>query len=265
MSRITETFAQLKAAGRPGLVTYITAGDPSLARTRDLLFALARSGADVIELGVPFSDPLADGPVIQRASERALAAGTTLDAVLGLVAEVRAELPTPIVLFTYANPIVRMGFEVFAQRAADAGVDGVLLLDVPIEEAAEVQSLLDARDIDTIFLLSPTTTPERIRDAARLGRGFLYAISRLGVTGVRDSVADGADALVARIKRETSLPLALGFGISHPDHVQAVGRWADAAVVGSGLVQVIAECGDSPSLVPRVEGYIRWLTGEVPA
>jgi tryptophan synthase alpha chain len=265
MSRITETFAQLKAAGRPGLVTYITAGDPSLARTRDLLFALARAGADVIELGVPFSDPLADGPVIQRATERALTAGTTLDAVLGLVAEVRAELVTPIVLFTYANPIVRMGFEVFAQRAAEAGVDGVLLLDVPIEEAAEVQTLLDARDIDTIFLLSPTTTPERIRDAARLGRGFLYAISRLGVTGVRDRLADGADALVARIRRETSLPLALGFGISHPDHVQAVGRWADAAVVGSGLVQVIAECGDSPSLVPRVEGYIRWLTGEVPA
>ena len=265
MTRIAETFASLKAAGRPGLVTYITAGDPSLARTRDLLFALARAGADVIELGVPFSDPLADGPVIQRATERALAAGTTLDAVLGLVAEVRAELPTPIVLFTYANPIARMGFEVFAQRAADAGVDGVLLLDVPIEEAVEVQSLLDARDIDTIFLLSPTTTPERIRDAARLGRGFLYAISRLGVTGVRDRLADGADALVARIKRETSLPLALGFGISHPDHVQAVGRWADAAVVGSGLVQVIAECGDSPSLVPRVEGYIRWLTGEVPA
>jgi len=265
MTRIAETFASLKAAGRPGLVTYITAGDPSLARTRDLLFALARAGADVIELGVPFSDPLADGPVIQRATERALAAGTTLDAVLGLVAEVRAELPTPIVLFTYANPIVRMGLEVFAQRAAEAGVDGVLLLDVPIEEAAEVQSLLEARDIDTIFLLSPTTTPERIRDAARLGRGFLYAISRLGVTGVRDRLADGADALVARIKRETSLPLALGFGISHPDHVQAVGRWADAAVVGSGLVQVIAECGDSPSLVPRVEGYIRWLTGEVPA
>jgi tryptophan synthase alpha chain len=265
MSRITETFAQLKAAGRPGLVTYITAGDPSLARTRDLLFALARAGADVIELGVPFSDPLADGPVIQRATERALTAGTTLDAVLGLVAEVRAELVTPIVLFTYANPIVRMGFEVFAHRAAEAGVDGVLLLDVPIEEAAEVQTLLDARDIDTIFLLSPTTTPERIRDAARLGRGFLYAISRLGVTGVRDRLADGADALVARIRRETSLPLALGFGISHPDHVQAVGRWADAAVVGSGLVQVIAECGDSPSLVPRVEGYIRWLTGEVPA
>lgn len=265
MSRITETFTKLKAAGRPGLVTYITAGDPSLARTRDVLFALARAGADVIELGVPFSDPLADGPVIQRATERALAAGATLDAVLGLVADVRAELTTPIVLFTYANPVARMGFGAFADRAAKAGVDGVLLLDVPIEEAGEVQGLLAARDIDPIFLVSPTTTPERIRDAARLGRGFLYAISRLGVTGVRDRVADGAEALVARIRKETSLPLALGFGISHPDHVRAVGQWADAAVVGSGLVQVIAECGDSPSLVPRVEAYVRWLMGEVPA
>jgi len=265
MARIAETFAKLKAGGRSGLVTYITAGDPSLARTRDLLFALARAGADVIELGVPFSDPLADGPVIQRATERALAGGTTLDAVLGLVADVRAELATPIVLFTYANPIARMGFEAFADRASEAGVDGVLLLDVPIEEAGQVQHLLDARGIDTIFLLSPTTTPERIREAARLGRGFLYAISRLGVTGVRDQLADGAGALAARIKKETSLPLAMGFGISHPDHVREVGRWADAAVVGSGLVQVIAECGDAPSLVPRVEAYVRWLTGGVPA
>jgi len=265
MSRISQTFARLKAEGRSGLVTYITAGDPSLARTRDLLFALADAGADVIELGVPFSDPLADGPVIQRATERALAAGTTLDSVLELVADVRTQLATPLVLFTYANPVARMGFEVFADRAAAAGVDGVLLLDVPIEEAGGIQALLDARAIDTIFLLSPTTTAERIAEAARLGRGFLYAISRLGVTGVRDTVAAGADALVARIRQHTSLPLALGFGISHPDHVLAVGQWADAAVVGSGLVQVIAECGDSDALVPRVEHYVRWLKGEVPA
>ena len=265
MSRITETFAKLKAEGRPGLVTYITAGDPTLARTRDLLKALPRAGADVIELGVPFSDPLADGPVIQRATERALASGTTLDAVLALIAEVRAEIEAPIVLFTYANPIARMGFEAFADRARAVGVDGVLLLDVPIEEASEVQALLDARGIDTIFLLSPTTTPERLREAARLGRGFLYAISRLGVTGVRDQLAEGAEALVARIKRETSLPLALGFGLSRPEHVEAVGKWADAAVVGSGLVNVIAEAGDTPDLVPRVEGYLRWLTGKVPA
>ena len=166
-------YRDLRAAeggrARPGLVTYITAGDPSLARTRDLLFALARAGADVIELGVPFSDPLADGPVIQRATERALAAGTTLDARAGPGGRRARELATPIVLFTYANPIARMGFAVFAERAAAAGVDGVLLLDVPMEEAGEVQGLLDARGIDTIFLLSPTTTPERIREAARAG------------------------------------------------------------------------------------------------
>jgi tryptophan synthase alpha chain len=265
MSRIADTFAKLKAEGRAGLVTYITAGDPSLARTRDLLCLLPRAGADVIELGVPFSDPLADGPVIQRATERALASGTTLEQVLALVAEVRPEVDAPLVLFTYANPVARMGFEAFADRAAAAGVDGVLLLDVPIEEAGDVQALLDARGIDTIFLLSPTTTPERLREAARLGRGFLYAISRLGVTGVRDQLAEGAEALVARIKRETSLPLALGFGLSRPEHVDAVGKWAEAAVVGSGLVQVIAEAGDTPDLLPRVEGYLRWLTGKVPA
>jgi tryptophan synthase alpha chain len=261
MGRIADTFARVKAEGRTGLVTYLTAGDPSLARTKDLLFALERAGADVIELGVPFSDPLADGPVIQRATERALAGGTTLGDVLALVADVRATLGVPVVLFTYANPVVRMGLEAFADRAAAAGVDGVLLLDVPLEEAGEVHARLEARGIDTIFLLSPTTTPDRIREAARLGRGFLYAISRLGVTGVRDQVAEGADRLAARIRQETTLPIALGFGISRPEHVRAVGQWADAAVVGSGLVQVIADCGDSPALVPRVEAYVRWLTG----
>jgi tryptophan synthase alpha chain len=262
MSRITDAFSRVKARGRTGLVTYLTAGDPTLARTKELLFALERAGADVIELGVPFSDPLADGPVIQRATERALAAGTTLSGVLDLVSEVRPALMTPIVLFTYANPVARLGFETFADRAAHAGVDGVLLLDVPIEEAHDIHALLSARNIDTIFLLSPTTTDERIRVAQELGQGFLYVISRLGVTGVRDTVAEGADALVARIRRETTLPVALGFGISTPDHVQTVGRWADAAVVGSGLVRVIAEHGDADSLVPAVEAYVRWLTGQ---
>jgi tryptophan synthase alpha chain len=262
MARIAQTFTRLKTENRTGLVTYLTAGDPTVERTRELLFALERAGADVIELGVPFSDPLADGPVIQRATERALASGTTLSRVLDLVAEVRPRLSTPVVLFTYANPIVRMGFETFADRASAAGVDGVLLLDVPIEEAHEVHALLSARDIDTIFLLSPTTTTERIRVADQLGRGFLYVISRLGVTGVRDAVAVGADELVARIRQVTTLPVALGFGIAHPDHVRQVGQWADAAVVGSGLVQVIAEHGDRDTLGPAVESYIRWLTGQ---
>jgi tryptophan synthase alpha chain len=261
VSRIATTFERLKAESRTGLVTYITAGDPSLERTRDVLLALARSGADVIEVGVPFSDPLADGPVIQRATERALAAGATLDKVLALVADVRPQLEVPLVLFTYANPVARMGFEAFARRAAASGVDGVLTLDLPVEEAGEFRELLGNQGLDTIFLLSPTTTDERIRRAGKLGSGFLYGISRLGVTGARTQVAAGAADLAARIRRETTLPLALGFGISLPEHVQEIGRVADAAVVGSGLVQVIAEAGDSASLVPAVEGYVRWLTG----
>ena len=261
MGRITDAFDRLKREGRTGLVTYITAGDPTVARTQDILFALERAGADVIELGVPFSDPLADGPVIQRATERALAGGTTLDDVIGLVERVRARLTAPIVLFTYANPILRMGLREFGQRASAAGVDGVLILDLPVEEADEWRSLFESDGLDTIFLLSPTTTDDRIRQAARLGRGFLYGISRLGVTGARAAVATGAIDLAERVRRETSMPVALGFGVSHPDHVREIGRAADAAVVGSALVQVIADAGDSEGLVPAVEGYVRWLKG----
>jgi tryptophan synthase alpha chain len=261
MGRITDAFDRLKRGGRTGLVTYITAGDPTVARTQDILFALERAGADVIELGVPFSDPLADGPVIQRATERALAGGTTLDDVIGLVERVRARLTVPIVLFTYANPILRMGLREFGQRASAAGVDGVLILDLPVEEADEWRSLFESHGLDTIFLLSPTTTDDRIRQAARLGRGFLYGISRLGVTGARAAVATGAIDLAERVRRETSMPVALGFGVSHPDHVREIGRAADAAVVGSALVQVIADAGDSEGLVPAVEGYVRWLKG----
>ncbi|HEY8536692.1 MAG TPA: tryptophan synthase subunit alpha [Vicinamibacterales bacterium] len=258
--RIARAFARMRADGRTGLVTYLTAGDPSLARTRDLLFALERAGADVVELGVPFSDPLADGPVIQRASERALRGGTTLGGVLELVADVRSTLSIPIVLFTYANPVVRLGLETFADQAAAAGVDGVLLLDVPIEEADAARAVLSARGIDMIFLVSPTTTAARLARAAALGSGFLYGISRLGVTGVRDRISEEAGALASRVRQATDLPLAIGFGLSRPEHIAAVGRFADAAVVGSGLVQVIAEAGDTPSLVPRVEAYVRSLT-----
>lgn len=261
MSRFTRTFERLKSEGRTGLVTYITAGDPSLVRTRELLPALVRAGADVLEIGVPFSEPLADGPVIQRATERALAAGTTLDKVLTVVEEVRSSIDAPLVLFTYVNPVARMGFARFAERAARAGVDGVLTLDLPIEEAGEFRGLLDTAGLDTIFLLSPTTTPERMAHAAALGRGFLYGISRLGVTGARDQVAASASELAARVRGVTNLPLALGFGVSKPEHVRDIGRLADAAVVGSALVQVIADAGDSPSLVPDVEAYVRWLSG----
>ena len=260
MSRLADTFTRIKAEGKaPGLVTYVTAGDPDLHRTGGILRALDRSGADVLEVGVPFSDPLADGPVIQRATERALASGTTLQGVLGLIGGLRDELRAPIVIFSYANPILRLGAERFADRAREAGVDGVLVLDLPIEEADEFRSLLASRGIDTILLLSPTTTDERLRRAAMLGSGFLYAISRLGVTGARDAVADGAEEMVRRIRAASSLPVALGFGISKPEHVREVGRWADAAVVGSALVNVIAEAGASDDLNTRVEEYVRWL------
>ena len=259
MGRLAETFARVRKAGEPGLVTYVTAGDPDIPRSEGILRALDRAGADVLEVGVPFSDPLADGPVIQRATERALASGTTLVKVLEMIGRVRKDVQAPIVLFSYANPILRLGVEPFVERAQAAGVDGVLVLDLPIEESTEFRDLLCQRGIDTILLLSPTTTDERLRTAATLGSGFLYAISRLGVTGARDEVADGAQEMVERIRRVSDLPVALGFGISKPEHVRAVGRWADAAVVGSALVSVIAESGASESLNTRVEEYVRWL------
>jgi tryptophan synthase alpha chain len=259
MSRLAEVFAREKASGAKGLVTYVTAGDPSLARTAGILRALDRAGATVIEVGVPFSDPLADGPVIQRATERALAAGATLSGVLDLIASVRKDITAGLVVFSYANPIMRLGAETFADRARDAGVDGVLVLDLPLEEADSFRALLASRGIDTILLLSPTTSDERLRKAASVGSGFLYAISRLGVTGARDRVADGAEAMVRRIRAVSDLPVALGFGISKPEHVREVGQWADAAVVGSALVNVIAEAGASDDLDTRVEEYVRWL------
>ena len=261
-SRISGAFERIRAERRTGLVTYVTAGDPDMARSADVLYALDRAGADVLEVGIPFSEPLADGPVIQRATERALAAGATASGVLDLVKRVRSTVKAPIVLFTYANPVLRMGVDVFGDRARDAGVDGVLVLDLPIEEAGGFRDAMAARDIDMIFLLSPTTTDARMKDAAKLGRGFLYGISRLGVTGTRDTVADGAQALAARMRAATPLPIALGFGISSPEHVRQIGTFADAAVVGSGLVGVIAEAGKSPELVERVESYVRWLRGD---
>lgn len=242
-------------------MAYVTAGDPDLARTADILVALANGGADVIEVGVPFSDPLADGPVIQRASERALASGTTLRRTLEMVRRMRSAIDAPLVLFTYVNPIVRMGEAAFVRAAADAGIDGVLVLDLPVEEAGPFRERLVEADIDPIFLLSPTTTDARIGEAARLGRGFLYVISRLGVTGARERLAEDAEALVRRIRNVSALPLALGFGISTPEQVAQVGRWADAAVVGSAIVNVIAEHGGAPDLADRVGSYARWLKG----
>jgi tryptophan synthase alpha chain len=262
MSRLAETFARLRSTRSPGLVTYVTAGDPDLSRSREVLLALARAGADVLEVGVPFSDPIADGPVIQRASERALAAGSHLEASLDLIKSVRAQIAAPLVLFTYVNPVLRLGSEDFVRRAAEAGIDGVLLLDLPIEEADPMRQALDARGIDLIFLVSPTTTDDRLREAARLGRGFLYVISRLGVTGTRDAVAATAKPLVDRIRAVTPMPIALGFGVSRPEHVKDITAFADAAVVGSAIVQEIAKAsGNGGNPAAAVEAFVTWLKG----
>ena len=259
MSRLASTFEALKREGRAGLVTYVTAGDPSPAVSRDVLRAIAAAGADVLEVGVPFSDPIADGPAIQRATERALAAGGNLSVTLQMIADVRADVRQPMVLFTYVNPVLQMGVDAFVARAADAGVDGVLLLDLPIEESDDMCGRLAARGIDQIFLISPTTTDARVKVAATLGRGFLYVISRLGVTGARAQVAGTAAPLVERIRAVTTLPIAVGFGLSRPEHLAEVGGYADAAVVGSALVTVIGEAGEDAAA--RAGAFVRWLRG----
>ncbi len=259
MSRIDDRFLELRREGRTGLVTYVTAGDPSLSISAEVIAALDRGGADLIEIGVPFSDPLADGPVIQRASERAIASGTTLGRTLDLIEQQRVRVRAPIVLFSYANPIVRMGLAAFAARAARAAVDGVVVLDWPPEEGHDLLTEVKAAGIDMVYLVSPTTSPERIRMVAERGSGFLYAISRLGVTGAKRELAPGVGELVSRIRAVSALPVAVGFGVSRPEHVRDIGKVADAAVVGSALVQLIAEASTAPDLAERVRRHVEWL------
>ncbi|HEV2388686.1 MAG TPA: tryptophan synthase subunit alpha [Candidatus Acidoferrales bacterium] len=238
-TRIGRRFDHLRRAGELGLVAYVTAGDPSLGATHEIVLAAAEAGADVIELGVPFSDPIADGPVIQRASERALRSGTTLASVIDLVSELRRSTDVPLVLFGYFNPILQMKLEVFAERATLAGADGVLVTDLTPEEAGEFCAVARAAGLDTIFLAAPTTTAERIRRIAQAASGFLYLISRTGVTGQRDRLPPDLSELVERARRATTLPLAVGFGLSRPEHIRALVGKVDAAVVGSALVAEI--------------------------
>jgi tryptophan synthase alpha chain len=225
---------------KPGLVIYLTAGDPDLATTREIALAAIDNGADVIELGVPFSDPLADGPVIQRASERAVARGTRLTDVLALAKELRAARPAAgLVLFSYLNPVVRMGMKTFCERAAEAGADGVLLTDMIVEEAGEYLEAMREHALAPVFLAAPTSPDARLKAIAGVSQGFVYAISRVGITGTQQKVAGDAAELVGRLRQFTSLPIAVGFGISNADHVKAVGEFADAAVIGSALVALI--------------------------
>jgi tryptophan synthase alpha chain len=236
---------------KPGIVAYLTAGDPSLTATRDIALAALDNGADVIELGVPFSDPLADGPVIQRASERAVAKGTTLTQVLALCKEIRAARPTAgMVIFSYLNPIVRMGMETFCARAAEAGADGVLLTDMIVEEAGAYLAAMKQNSLAPIFLAAPTSPDARLKAIAEASlatgnAGFVYAISRVGITGTRDTVASDAPGLVERLRKFTQLPIAVGFGISNAAHVRAVGEFADAAIIGSALVALIEQTGEA--------------------
>jgi tryptophan synthase alpha chain len=224
----------------PGLVVYLTAGDPDLAMTREIALAAIDNGADVIELGVPFSDPLADGPVIQRASERAVAKGTRLSDVLGLAAELRTARPQAgIILFSYLNPVLRMGMNEFCARAAGVGADGVLLTDMIVEEAAEYLDAMHANKLAPVFLAAPTSPDARLKAIADNSQGFVYAISRTGITGTQSSLTSDAAQVVTRLKQFTKLPVALGFGISNAEHVKAVGEFADAAVIGSAIVQLI--------------------------
>ncbi len=259
-SRIENTFRDLRERGAKGLVVYLTAGDPTLDDTGKILAAVDRAGADVVELGVPFSDPLADGPVIQRASERALRAGTSLRKILALLPQWRAAVRAPMILFTYYNPVLQYGLEDFSLDAARAGVDGSLVVDLTPEESSDYVAAMRSQNLDTVFLASPTSTDERLERVARLSTGFLYLISRTGVTGERQQLSSSLRPLVARVRRFTRLPLAMGFGISNPEQVQEVQSLAEAAVVGSALVRAIEDRYASEG-EGGIEKFVRWLRG----
>lgn len=257
--RITQRFRELSEAGELGLVAYVTAGDPSLDATERIVLATADAGADIIELGVPFSDPVADGPTIQRASERALRNGVTLSAVLDLVARLRTRTKIPLVLFSYFNPILQMGIEKFADAAVSAGADGVLATDLTPEESGDYRVALRSRGLDTIFLAAPTSTDARLARIAAVSSGFLYLISRTGVTGARESLSEELPTLVRRVRKFTPLPIAVGFGISLPTHVTVLGGIADAAVVGSALMAAVEKAPNGEAAAESAAALVRTL------
>jgi tryptophan synthase alpha chain len=259
MSRISEVFAKLKSKKRGGFIPFITAGDPDLTVTEKLLCELAEAEADIIEVGVPFSDPVADGPVIQRASERALKRGTNVKSVLDCIAEVKRQIDVPIVLFSYYNPLLQFGPEALATAAQRAGVDAILVTDLLPEEAGAWTTMLAAHNLDPIFLVAPTTSEERLKLITRQTRGFIYAISRTGVTGAREDINKSAESLVRRIRLVTQLPVAVGFGISSPAQVREVWRYADAAVIGSAIVSEIERLSDDRELVRKIGQFVRNL------
>jgi tryptophan synthase alpha chain len=262
MSRIAGMFDVVRARGEAALVPYVTAGDPDLATTRELVRAAVAEGADAIELGVPFSDPMADGPVLQRASARALASGTSLPRVLELVADLRAEMTQPIILFGYYNPFFRYGVEPIATDAAAAGADGILCVDLPPEEADDLRNATRAAGLDLIALLAPTTPMSRVKFIARRASGFLYFVSVLGTTGARTALPPELPEMVGRVRRATTLPVGVGFGVSTPEQAAWIARFADAVVVGSALGRLVEE-GDARGAPGRVASFVGALRGAI--
>ncbi len=259
-TRIGSLFAQCEKEKRKAFIAYLTAGDPRPEDTTSLVLALERGGADLIELGMPFSDPIADGPVIQRASERALRAGMTLSRLLESVREIRRYSEIPLLLFSYLNPLLKYGFDRLAREASQAGIDGVLLTDLSVEEAADPVRRLQEHGLDTVFLAAPTSTEHRLRLVAEHSSGFVYVVSRTGVTGEQQSLSDAAAPLTRRMREFTELPLAVGFGISTPQQVAEIGQIADGVVVGSAIVHFIETYSSSPELPEQLESFARQLT-----
>jgi tryptophan synthase alpha chain len=257
VTRIAERFAALRAAGERAFAPFVTAGDPDLETTGELLLALAENGADLIEIGIPFSDPSADGPTIQRASERALARGTTLRKVLPLVARLRAQVKIPLLLMGYANPFYALGADGCAAACADAGVDGVICPDLPPEEGADLYGAFAKRGVDAVLLAAPTTTPARMRMLVHNTRGFLYYVSLTGVTAARSELATGIEQSVAAIRALSDIPVCVGFGISRPEHAREVGRYADGVAVGSAIVSVIEAAPSKGAAVEAVARFAR--------
>ena len=261
MTRIEKLFERLKSEGRKAFIPYITSGDPSLEITLELVLALDKAGADLIELGVPFSDPIADGPVIQRATDRALRNGVTLHKVLQLGENIRKKSEIPLVLFSYFNPLLNHGLEKLAKDAVAAGFDGILASDLTIEESEPFVRTMRGAGLNTIFLVAPTSSPERMKKIAETSNGFLYAVSRTGVTGERQELAGDLKEFLRTLRSYTKSPIAVGFGISRPEHVEAVWEEADGAIVGSSIVRKVEEHMGQAELVSIVAAFARWLAG----
>ncbi len=257
MRRISKCFELLQSKNEKALVAFLTAGDPDLASTKDLFKVVEENGADIIELGVPFSDPLADGPVIQASSQRSLKSGTTLKKIIQLVQDIRQTSQLPIVLMTSFNPVFVYGLDQFVNDAVQAGVDGVIVPDLPLEEAEDFNALADSRGLDMIFLLAPTSTPERVDRTARQSKGFIYYISVTGVTGVRVSLAEGLEKKMKRVKQATPLPVLIGFGISEPEQAQQASQISDGVIVGSALVKIVAQYKDAKERNNRLGALVK--------